>query len=574
MSNAPSPQGRETTGFTASTSLRYLSVAPAQTYGGKIAAAASTWLKRNCLTGLALVFFSFSQSIQAQEIKPIDLRIEIDASIYSSTLCQKLVALHESRDEAPWGLTFAKPSKLCTYPGVMSKPYDLNMWRFLVSELSQGLKFSICRPIPQGERFSEQCTWSLSIKKPRKWREVLTSDDFLFLVVAGLHEQLPVRSFNSRGDDLSRPEPRMKSDRLENPPQLVRGRLAFERKTGRMLFSPFNRSVSGQHENSIQESYVWWLQKEEKTRRISAFEELLQEEGYTLLHRSEPSEQFEAEKSPLPQSADRHSKPAPKPHFDESPLDESSAKSEGLFDELLQHFWNGVWQANTSLSGLLVPESLTDRIPSVATAAITVRHPIWKSLSTGFHAQYGIEKEAAELRVNTSLTGQSQTALGRRSLLMAGGHLDLSFACASFTCRLGTGVGYGHLQSAWDYDREKTTTSVWTPQGRGPYVQPWLSLEPSSPSTEGASAEISILRQNFSTGLGTALTLQGGWIFRPNWTATDWGSLKLTGWQAVLGYRTGELRRTQTSANPETGGQIHLTSMWVGLQAELTEILQ
>lgn len=578
LSNAPDLQGRGSAGFTQSPSLSCVSAGAAQTYGGNILALAVRALRGLVGFFVCFGFLYFSQSIRAQEIQPIDLRIEIDASIYSSSLCQKLVNLHDKREDAPWGMTFAKPSRLCTYPGVISKPYNTHHWRLVVSELNEALNFMICRPVPRATRLDEHCSWSMVIKKPKNWRERLVKDDFLFLVVAGLHEQLPIRDFNARGENLSRPEPRIKSERLENPPQLTRGRLKFDRSTGRFVFFPFSRLGVDRKEFSSPDSSFWWLQQESKTARIAAFEELMKDEGYEFISKTELAKILGGKnQQPKPTQIPTAVAPAPlplKPIFSEALLDDTGVRAEGDDSSFFSDVWNGPWQSEFSLFGFPVPEDFTDRLSSTLNGSFEFYHPLWKNLTTGFQGHFTSEKEIAQLRVNTSLSGQQQLARGSRSTIMAGGRLDLSFQCWRLNCRVGAHSGIGRIDTKWSYDKERTTLSVWSPTGQGLYVQPWIQIEPAQPDLDGLRAHTSFTQLRFADGQWRSFALEGGWLWRPQWALFQWGGVKVSGWNTFVGYRTGQITKTTDIGSSETGTVVSLTTIWLGLQAQLTEILQ
>ncbi|MEY4064141.1 MAG: hypothetical protein RIR26_349, partial [Pseudomonadota bacterium] len=219
------------------TSLLAVSAQPVQTY----ALLSAPFCRRIlCLFTLGVLAQSaFSQSVRADELRAIDLRIEIDPALYTSDLCHNLVRLHAVRDAAPWGLIFAKPSNFCTFPDSIGKGHLPSMWRLVVSGSTDGLMFAYCRPLRRVPQFLESCPWSIAMKKPVHWRELLKDEDFLLLIVAGLQEQLPVRDFNARGESLARPEPRIQFDELEKPPQLARTRLDFDKGSWQLQLFPW-----------------------------------------------------------------------------------------------------------------------------------------------------------------------------------------------------------------------------------------------------------------------------------------------------------------------------------------------
>jgi hypothetical protein len=568
---AASFQGRETTRRTFCTSLKLLSASRTQTYGlgsdgGCFWPPALTAMR----LAVALVC-CFSQSGRAQISQEIDLRIEIEPSLYSSTLCQKLVALHSDRKLAPWGMTFARPSRLCTYPGLVSKAYSINMWRMVVSESFNGLLFSMCRPVRRQGVLREDCAWNVSLEKPRNWREKIVSDEFLFLVVAGLHEQLPVRDFNKRGVNLSRPEPRLKSERLENPPQMVRGRLNFESATGRMLFFPLTRPADVQAHS---DTAFWWFQSESRTPRLAAFEELLKDEGYALLKEIPIPPAVPAKPQPLPPlAAPQHSPPKP---LVSAPLDDAphSKKAETPREPSWQDsFWMGIWTSRATVAGLSVPAAMSSRLSSNVTAQFDARHPLWESISTGVAVGYTRESERADLRVNTSLNGETQSALGRRETLRLAGQLNYFFRCSSLVCRVGANAGFMQMDTSWSYDRERTTLKVWEPEGRGTFVEPWFEIEPGEGQAEGAAGMISVVSHRIADAELTNLTAEMGWIWRPDWALGDLGIIKVAGWQALLGYKGGVITKSGQRQSDEIGTELLLNTFWFGIRAHFDEVL-
>gem|GEM_PF-745385 len=491
--------------------------------------------------------------------------------MYSSTLCQKLVALHKDRKLAPWGMTFARPSHLCTYPGVVSKAYSMNMWRLVVSESFNGLLFSMCRSVRRSGVLREDCPWNVNIEKPRNWREKLVSDNFLFLVMAGLQEQLPIRDFHRRGVNLSRPEPRLKSERLENPPQMVRGRLNFDAGTGRMLFFPLTRPA----EQSVYSDVAhWWFQTEARTQRFAAFEELLREEGYTPLKELPLPPAVPAKPEPPPPlAAPRHTPPKP---LVSAPLDDppQSKKAEPAQTTLIpDSFWPGLWSSRATLAGLPVSEEMSARLSSNLTVQFDARHPLWEFLSTGLAVAYQQESERADLRVNTSLTGQTQSALGTRKTLRVAGQLNTFFACGASICRLGANAGLMQLKSTWEFDRERTTLKVWTPEGSGDFVEPWFEIEPSEGQGGGPAGMLSFVSHRLGDAQLTSLSAEGGWIWRPESSLWDLGLVKVTGWQTLLGYKGGIIKKSGEPQADELGTELLVNTFWFGIRAHLDEVL-
>jgi len=440
------------------------------------------------------------------------------------------------------------------------------MWRLVVSEPPGGIRFSVCRPFKRGGVLREDCPWSISLEKPRNWREKLVTDEFLFLVIAGLHEQLPLRDFNARGENLSRPEPRIKSERLENPPQMARGKLKFDASSGRMLFTPFNKLSDSRFEA---ESAQWWFQTEAKNRRLVAFEELVAEEGYSFLSSSQPRVETFAEKAPLPLAAPQPTVPRP---LATASLDEMDATQQPRATQnLLENFWGGLWSGEATIGGLPVADELSSRIPSTLHIGFDLNHSLWHSLSAGLSGQYVSEKEVADLRVNTSLSGQTQLASGERTTVKLAAHLNYSFACGAILCRTGLNAGLAQVQTSWKYDRELTTLTVWTPTGSGNFIEPWLGLEPAASKLGGFKGRASYIVHDFSDAKAKSLGLEAGWLWHPTWAQAQWGMVKLTGWQTLLGYRTGEIRKSNPAPGNETGTNVAVNAFWFGLRAELEE---
>jgi hypothetical protein len=228
------------------------------------------------LVGLSLTFFGFSQSVQAQVTQPIDLRIEIAEELYSSILCQKLVRLHEDSDFAPWGMVFSRPSHFCSFPLKISKSYNLTMWRLVVSAGVNHVSFVMCRPTRPADIRNERCDWRVDLKRPANLAGLLQSDRFLLEVISALHERLPVREYARPGWTHSRPEPRIKSVVLENPPKLVHSTLQIS-EDGRATIETKPISVFS---GTPPEDAVWLIPAEPMQQRLKTMETYLREAGY------------------------------------------------------------------------------------------------------------------------------------------------------------------------------------------------------------------------------------------------------------------------------------------------------
>jgi len=445
------------------------------------------------------------------------------------------------------------------------------MWRLVVSEPPDGIRFSICRPYKRLSVLREDCPWSVSLKKHRNWREKLVSDEFLFLVIAGLHEQLPLRDFNVRGENLSRPEPRIKSERLENPPQMARGKLKFDTSSGRMLFTPFNKLSDSLF---AAESAQWWFQTESKNRRLAAFEELVAEDGYSFVLLAQPRVDTRAEKAPPSLAAPQPTAPkptAPKQIVTASLNDVDATQEPRATQNLLENFWGGLWKGEATVGGLPVEGELTSRIPSTFHIGFNSNHALWRSVSAGLSGQYVSEKEVADLRVNTSLSGQTQLASGERTTLKLAAHLNFPFACAAVVCRTGMSAGLARVQTSWKYDRELTTLNVWTPTGSGNFIEPWLEFGPATSNRDGFKGRASYIVHEFGDAKAKSIGLEAGWLWHPTWARAQWGMVKLSGWQTLLGYRTGEIRKSNLTRGNETGTNVAVNAFWFGLGAELEE---
>ncbi|MEN9529240.1 MAG: hypothetical protein RI932_1113 [Pseudomonadota bacterium] len=445
------------------------------------------------------------------------------------------------------------------------------MWRLVVSETSNGLLFRLCRPVRRGGVLREDCPWNVSLEKPRNWREKLVTEDFLVLVLAGLHEQIPIRDFNRRGANLSRPEPRLKSERLENPPQMVRGRLNIEPGSGRMLFFPLLRPADFRAFSDV--SY-WWFQTETRTQRLAAFEELLKDEGYALLKDIALPPAVPVKPQPLPPlAAPQHAPPKPlvSAPLDEAPQTKSfePAQTESSPDS----FWTGIWTSRATFAGLSVSEEMSSRLSSNFGVQFDARHPLWESLSTGVSAAYKQESERADLKVNTSLTGQTQSAVGTRNTLRLSGQLGTSFGCQSSVCRVGVTAGLIQMKSSWEFDRERTTLKVWTPEGSGGFVEPWFEIEPAQGQPGGPAASLSFVSHRLGDAQLTSVSAEGGWIWRPDWGLWNLGPVKIAGWQTLLGYKGGIIKKAGQPQNDEIGTELVLNTFWLGIRAHLDEVL-
>lgn len=149
------------------------------------------------------------------------------------------------------------------------------MWRLVVTQTEQHLSFVLCRPTRAAAWGQEDCDWRVDFQKPGKTQELLGDDQFLFSTIAALHEKMPIREFNTNGENFSRPEPRIKSTVLENPPALIRGILRFNELNNRLVVTP----VSVFQEQTPAES-VWMIPAGPMNQRIAIMEQLLRDSGY------------------------------------------------------------------------------------------------------------------------------------------------------------------------------------------------------------------------------------------------------------------------------------------------------
>ncbi|NBX16056.1 MAG: hypothetical protein EBR09_01685 [Proteobacteria bacterium] len=224
-------------------------------------------------------FFLYSHALaQAELSRSLDLRIEIDKNLNSSRMCQNLVRMHENKNFAPWGLIFSNPSHFCSFPAELSKSYGLFMWRLVVTEWPEHVSFVMCRPTRPSDVLNEDCSWRIHLKKDSDLIARLQREQILFQVVAALHEKLPMRSFDLHGENYARPEPRLKSPVLENPPRLMKSDVRVEEPSGRLLITPLTFVRQPRHSAG-----VWFVSADPMTARHAAMVQLLAQQGLEVV---------------------------------------------------------------------------------------------------------------------------------------------------------------------------------------------------------------------------------------------------------------------------------------------------
>lgn len=346
------------------------------------------------------------------------------------------------------------------------------MWRLVLNELGDSVRLTLCRPIKRQGRFVEDCPWSIAFEKANNWAESLKDMDFAFLMVAGLHEKLSIRDFTLVGHASARSEPRFESELLQQPPELIPGVLDLKSDSGRLIFKPVQ--VGDQASSS---KSVWWMQTGDRSARSAAYAVATDNAGLALLSGS-PASKRQRRKSTLPPLA----APPPTPfvpiksvEFDESSNTASASRESSENNEpLWENWWNGVWQTRAALVGLPVSGANLSRVPALATLRVDSRHLLYRSFSIGGLARYSQDREGGELLVNTSLNRETQFATGNRKTIAAGATAALENACGQSLCNFGLNFGYSSVSTQWNYDREKTTLKVWTPQGKGYFLEPWF----------------------------------------------------------------------------------------------------
>ena len=502
-----------------------------------------------------------------------DLRIEIDPSIYSPELCQNLVALHSDREVSPWGMIFAKPSHLCTYPSKISKAYNLKMWRLVLNDLEDSVRITLCRPVKRRGRLIEDCPWSLGFEKGNHVRESLKDKDFIFLLVAGLHEKLPVRDATALSLSAARTEPRFESDLLQPPPKLIPGELELKNDSGRLLFNPIQMTT-----NRRRDRVLWWMQSGDRSARLAAFVVAADNAGHSIVSGVRASKPKRYRHTPPPLAA-----PPPDPLSPIETLEFGEATPSTTPEPApvqavsgdWEQWWNGVWQTRLTLLGLPVSGASLSRVPALLTVSLDSLHPLYHSLSMGALARYSKDREGGGLLVKTSLNRETQFATGERTTIEAGVTGALDSTCGENRCLYGFNLGYRSVSTQWNYDREKTTLKVWTPQGAGLFLEPWFQWSSvNSTQPNGFIADLRYTDHLFNDAQSRILSLEGAWHWGDTWATADLGALRISGWSAGAGLRIGTLEKTGSIGSNETGTSLNLTGFWLSLKLNLEELIE
>lgn len=512
--------------------------------------------------------------LKAEEIRAFDLRIEIDETVYSPKLCQKLVDLHNDREVSPWGMLFAQPSRFCSFPKTISKAYSVRMWRLVLNELTDRIRLTLCRPIKRHGHLLEDCPWSIAFEKRGNWRESLEQDEYLFLLVAGLHEKLPLRDFSLSGLNLSRHEPRFESDRLQSPPRLVAGKLELKKESGRLLFNPI-----GSEETQAAKNAIWWLDSGDKILRSAAFTVAVENAGQSIASGAPKSAGLLQPRNPPPLAAPP---PTPLNQIQSRELTDATpttngppTDTSGSGQSFWHAFWNGAWQTRIGIAGLPMPDEALIRMPSLGALSVESRHPFYRTFSLGILARYEQDREGGELLVNTALNRETQFAIAKRTTASVGLINTLETNCSENSCMYGLNYGYRSVTTNWKYDREKTTLLVWAPNGNGLFVEPWFQW--SSVGRFKPNGFIALARYTdhlFNDAQARVFALEGAWHWGDTHAAADLGAVRIRGWEAGAGIRVGSLEKTGPIRANETGVSLSMTGFWLSLKLDLDEVIQ
>lgn len=597
-------------------SPQVVSAGVGETYGFMWNRGGGRLLKSLAVGGIYVFLTFYSQVAQAELTRPIDLRIEIDKSLNSSPLCQKLVRLHEDRNFAPWGNIFSKPSHFCPFPLELSKGYSLVMWRLAVTEAPEHISFVLCRPTRAADVLSEDCAWRLDLKKTRDLVARLQDDQVLFSIIAALHEKLPLRAFDPQGENYSRPEPRLKSPILEIPPRLVRGVVRIEEPSGRLLVTPMSFFQAPPTDTAL-----WFVPAEPMQLRQSAMAEILRKAGLELTEPPPP-------KAPAPVSKSTPAKPiqqpilAPKKHtplkvvelpptmlpsksvaggkargnkdnqtsvfaieLAPPPDDREVIQLDGATEAakrsaelekvpLLTRLWNvlwpGLWKASIDVSGLPVPESERSRLPSTQGFALRGWHPVWRWIAVGGELKHVQEKEHLDLKISLPGNALYQQARGQRKTTLITGSLLAELNSPTTSTRIESRGGLVFLSEDWAYDRTKSTFEIWMPARRGTYFEPSISVQPLS-HLDGFSGRAAWGIYRFSNAEGQQWNVEAGWqwAFDPTWFS--WDEVRIPSLQTFIGLQQGSVKNTGTTSAVNNVNSLPVNSFVLGLRLNVDE---
>lgn len=472
------------------------------------------------------------------------------------------------------------------------------MWRLLVTSSADRLSFMLCRPTRAAEFLSEDCRWRVDLKKPENLQTVLQDDEFLFLMMANLHEKLPIRDFNPLGDQLARPEPRFKSPVLENPPALRRGFLSFDRTSGQLLITPV--SV---FQESASPGTTWFIPAQNSPERNVALEELIRKSGYELLQPSaQPplkqaralaanrgSDADSAQRINVSRRTNRRGSIFASESIAPPPDDREVVKLKGAqhqeepspiaarrtwLDDLWDVLWPGRWQSSWDAHGLPVPESERSRLPAVQSLGVSAWHPIWKTVSIGGAFRYTLESEQLSLKISLPGSALFQQADGNRSFTVLSGMILSEFPITSDSIlRIEAKMGRVFHQSRWSYDRKQSTFELWAPPARGDYLEPLLSYEPRVDES-GVLARVGYGKFEFTGASGHMWTIESGWQWSFDPEASRWGPLRASHLQTYAALNNGSIRNTAasiSSVNADKNNEVLLRSLSLGLRLRIDE---
>lgn len=615
-------------------SRKFVSAGIPETYAVLLKFAGRLFAKIPVFCGIGLFSTLFNQLARAELTRPLDLRIEIDKSLNTSRLCQNLVRLHEDRNFAPWGLIFSKPSHFCPFPLELSKSYGLFMWRLLVTEWPEHVSFIMCRPTRPSDILNEDCSWRIDLKKKPDLVARLQDDQVLFTIVSALHEKLPVRGFDASGENYARPEPRLKSPLLENPPRLMRSVIRVEEPSGRLLITPLSF-----FKEPASSSGVWFVHADPMKLRHAAMAEIFARDGLeiietppdkpvnkpiTLKNKIAPQKQTarigtaDSLKPETPLAAPAPRKPVPLKAVELPPVmpparpplraetkgthssqpsvfaseslllppdDREVIQLEGAAAEeersrkmqevpLLTRMWNvlwlGLWKGQFETAGLPVQESERSRLPATQSIAVKAWHPVWRIFSIGFDANHIQEKEHLDLKITLPGTSVYQQARGQRRTTFLTASLLAELSSASRHFRGESRWGLVYLNENWSYDRSRSTFEIWMPSKRGTYFEPSLSTQPKS-NLSGLTGRAAWGSYTFDNASGTQWSAEAGWQWAFDEGWFTWDSMRIPSLQSFIGLQQGTIRNTGASNSAGNVNSLAVNAFTLGLRLNIDE---
>jgi hypothetical protein len=248
----------------------------------------------------------------------------------------------------------------------------------------------------------------------------------------------------------------------------------------------------------------------------------------------------------------------------------SSNNQESYLSKLWSVIWPGLWHAEVDVSGLPVPESERSRLPAAQSYSLSGWHPVWRDVSVGLGIRHRRDFESVSLKITLPGSSLFQLAKGSRKSTLVHGSLIQDFTIGGTMTRIEALAGVNFISTSWTYDRRASTFEIWSPSGRGTYIEPSITLMPAK-NTDGFVGRVHYGLYNLPGARGSQWGIESSW----QWAFEDefwrWGPIRISNLLSSLGYQQGQLTKSESTANTDGSNNVALNSFWLGLRLRLDE---